>query len=125
MQINQNASIDWAEDRKNDLVMAVVSLRNMREVERFLSDLLTAREIEDCAKRLRAAVLLDQNTPYLTIQEATGLSSSTIANISRILHKGYGGFVLAIVRLTRLSSLKSELVEKDGYLATLLKNISH
>ncbi len=49
----------------------------------FLSEILTPKELKACIMRLKALCLLNDGLSYSQIQKATGLSSRTIARISR------------------------------------------
>jgi TrpR-related protein YerC/YecD len=92
MQYNQN--------NKNleSLVKAVLSLKNEGEAKRFLRDLLTEDEIEEFANRWLAAQMLDRKISYTEIRDKTGLSSTTIARISKWLKTGRGGYQLMLKR---------------------------
>ena len=80
------------------LYTAILSLKTLDEAKRFFRDLLTEEEIEEFSKRWQTARMLDEKVPYTAIQEKTGLSSTTVARISRWLRKGKGGYRLAIDR---------------------------
>ena len=81
-----------------DLFQAILSLKSATEAEQFFGDLLTAEEIEEFSKRWQTAQLLDQKVPYTKIQAQTGLSSTTVARISRWLNTGKGGYRLILDR---------------------------
>jgi len=89
----------WLNNNSKDLFKALLSLKNEQEVKSFLRDLLTEQEIIEFGKRWKAARELNNNTPYSKIQKDTGLSSTTVARISKFLKKGMGGYKLAISRL--------------------------
>lgn len=76
-----------------------MALRDAEEAKRFLRDLMTEGEIEEFAKRLKAATLLSENVPYSTIEKATGLSSTTVARVSKWLNSGEGGYKSVINKL--------------------------
>lgn len=82
----------------DQLYKAVLSLKTLDEAKRFFRDLLTEEEIEEFSKRWQAARMLDEKIPYTSIQEKTGLSSTTVARISRWLRSGKGGYRLVIDR---------------------------
>ena len=82
------------------LAQAVLSLKSTAEVKNFLRDLLTEQEIIEFGKRFKAAKMLDRSVSYLAIEKETGLSSTTIARVSRWLRKGMGGYRLVISRLS-------------------------
>src|SRR3989338_5941273 len=91
--------MDWRKPFNKALVEAVLSLRTRDEAERFLRDLLTEEEIEEFALRFQTAELLSANVPYSQIQKKTGLSSTTIARVSKWLRGDLGGYRLIIDRL--------------------------
>ena len=76
-----------------------MALRTAREVQRFLRDLLTEKEIEEFGKRFETAQMLKAKVPYSSIEKKTGLSSTTVARVARWLHKGAGGYRLVLGRL--------------------------
>lgn len=84
-----------------ELVRSLMSLRTIRETIRFLRDLMTEDEIRMIVDRWRVARLLDGGTPYREIERRTGLSSRTIARISRWLSEGEGGYQLLLERRKR------------------------
>lgn len=87
----------------DELYEAFLTLRSPEEVERFLADLLTKEELLESTRRFWAACKLDEGVSYQVIQDATGLSSTTIARISRWLKKGKNGYRLVIDRLHHTS----------------------
>lgn len=91
--------INWEIKEKRELVEAILSLQNKDEVERFLRDLMTKQEIDEFSKRFLAAQMLSKNTQYAAIIEKTGLSSTTIARISKWLKGPIGGYRLVIKNL--------------------------
>ncbi len=74
------------------LCSAVASLEDEREARAFLRDLLTEGELLEFARRWQAARMLDQEFSYRDIESETGLSSTTIARISKWLRGGAGGY---------------------------------
>jgi len=85
-----------------NLYQAILKLKNPEEAQAFFRDLLTAKEITEMGKRFQAAKMLDSNIPYSIIEQQTGLSSTTIARISKWLNEGKGGYRLIIDRLHHL-----------------------
>jgi TrpR-related protein YerC/YecD len=92
--------IDWNIKENRQLINAILTLENQREVECFLRDLMTEKEIKEFANRLEAARLLYCNTQYCAIIEKTGLSSTTIARISKWLKGPLGGYRLVIKNIS-------------------------
>ena len=58
---------------------------------------LSRKEIEAMVDRWRVARLLHEGRTYREIEESTGLSSRTIARISRWLRSGEGGYQRQLV----------------------------
>ena len=94
--------VEACEDHEmDDLVDAILSLQNKREAKRFLRDLLTESELLELGNRLKAARMLYDQVPYTTIEEQLGLSSTTVARISKWLNHGKGGYRLILERLAK------------------------
>jgi len=86
----------WDNPKTEDLFKAILALDNVNEAKRFFRDLLTEQEIMELGKRWKAAKMLAKKIPYLKIEKETGLSSTTIARISKWLNKGMGGYKLML-----------------------------
>ncbi len=89
----------WDNSTTEDLLKAVLALKDLKEAKRFFRDLLTETELVEFANRWKAAQMLSKNVPYSIISEKTGLSSTTIARISKWLNDGKGGYKLMLARL--------------------------
>lgn len=83
---------------KQNLYNAILRLKNLDEASRFFRDLLTEEEIIEFSKRWQTAQMLSDKLPYSKIEKKTGLSSTTIARISKWLARGRGGYKLMIKR---------------------------
>ena len=83
--------MQWS-SRESNLTRAFLSLKNEAETRRFLRDLMTESEIREFSKRLWAAELLQQDVAYTVIEKKTGLSSATIARVSKWLKGKEGGY---------------------------------
>ena len=92
--------INWNTKENKQLIEAILALRNIDEAKRFLRDLMTEGEIQEFANRLEAARLLSRDVQYSAIIENTGLSSTTIARISKWLKGPLGGYRLILNRIT-------------------------
>ena len=89
----------WNTQRNIRLVDAFLALETRDEAKRFLRDLMTENEIEEFGRRLEAAKLLTAGTPYESITSTTGLSSTTVARISKWLKGTLGGYGLVLKRI--------------------------
>jgi TrpR-related protein YerC/YecD len=86
------------------LYKAILSLKKMDECERFLGDLLTPVEIKEFSNRWRVAQMLDKEISYEEIEQETGMSTTTIARISKWLSgkKGnLGGYQLVLKKMKK------------------------
>lgn len=93
---------DKTRDEKTDLLFrAVLSLDNLDECYRFFEDVCTISEIQEMAKRLTAAKLLNENYIYTEIAEQTGLSTATISRVNRALKYGNDGYAMVLDRIGR------------------------
>lgn len=81
------------------LVRALLMMGNDADMEAFLADLLTPREILDFAQRLQVARILDEGEPYVEVQARTGASSTTVSRVSKALNGRWGGYRNVLVRL--------------------------
>lgn len=91
-----------------DLVQAILLLKNTEEVKNFLRDLMTESEILEFSKRLKAAQMLNDKISYLDIEKETGLSSTTIARVSKWLTNGKSGYKTIIARLHHSNPTKTK-----------------
>lgn len=101
-----SATFNWNTPKNKQLVSAMLALETVDETKRFLRDLMTEGEIEEFAKRLEAARLLTLTTPYSSITKNTGLSSTTVARISKWLNGSLGGYRLVLSRIIPNTNLQ-------------------
>jgi len=91
--------MDWNKKEYQRLVTAILSLESSDEAERFLRDLTTETEIVELAKRFQTAEMLTEKIPYSLIEKKTGLSSTTVARVSKWLNGKRGGYRTVINKL--------------------------
>ena len=89
----------WNNKRTENMLKAILQLKTLGEARRFFRDLLTEEEIIEFGKRWQAAQLLAKKAPYSEIVEKTGLSSTTVARVSKWLNQGMNGYKLMLKRL--------------------------
>jgi TrpR-related protein YerC/YecD len=87
------------QDEAQRLYAALRCLRTDDEVQAFLGDLCTPREIDDLSQRLQVATLLSQGHSYNDVIHATGASSTTVSRVSRCLKGERGGYRTVLERL--------------------------
>lgn len=85
------------------LVTVLSLLENKDEIQNFLSDLLTQKEISEFSRRLEVAELLFQKVSYKKIEEKTDMSSTTIARISKFVSSDNWGYQKALQLLKSIS----------------------
>jgi len=83
------------------LYETILQLRSVEECRKFFRDLLTETEIREVAERWRAAQMLAEGVPYITIERETGLSSRTIARVHKWLKQGKGGYAMMLRRTAK------------------------
>ena len=89
----------WLNKKTDKLLDALLLLNGKNEARRFLRDLLTEQEILEFGNRWQAARMLAKKVPYVKIVKETGLSSTTVARISKWLNKGMGGYKIIINKM--------------------------
>lgn len=68
------------------LIEILAIMDSKKEIEAFLFDLLSQEERKECSRRLDVAHRLHAGESYKHIEDETGMSSTTIARISKFLH---------------------------------------
>lgn len=94
----------WNNSKTENLISAILALKNKKEAKLFLRDLLTEKELLELGNRWKAARMLQKKNSYEKIEKKTGLSSRTIARISAWLANGRGGYRLMISRMNKKHS---------------------
>jgi len=90
------------DDKKiNELIDAMLLVKNPKEARKFLRDLLTESELIEFGNRWKAARMLEKRVPYTEIIKETGLSSTTVARVSDWLNGGMGGYKLILKRIKK------------------------
>ncbi|KKP33092.1 MAG: TrpR like protein, YerC/YecD [Parcubacteria group bacterium GW2011_GWC2_32_10] len=103
------------EDKKiNELMNAILLLKNSGEAKKFFRDLLTEKELKEFGNRWKAARMLSNNVLYTRIEKETGLSSTTVARISKWLNNGKNGYNLIIKRIKGSANHHSQLLVGKG-----------
>lgn len=92
---------NWDNKTSEYLFESILKLGNIKEAKRFFRDLLTSEEIIEFGKRWQAAQMLNGNISYEKIVEKTGLSSRTVARISKWLNGGMGGYKLMLKKIKK------------------------
>jgi len=93
----------WPTSEHRELFAAIASLRTTDEAERFLRDLCTIAELDAMAHRWQVARLLNEGLPYLEVARRAHASTTTVTRVAQWLHRGEGGYALALRRRRRRS----------------------
>jgi len=77
-------------------------LRNREEIEKFLDDILTAKEIKEISNRLRIARLLYRKKgSYQQIAKMVKASTTTVTRTARVLNYGRSSLKTIFKRLLK------------------------
>jgi TrpR-related protein YerC/YecD len=83
----------------NEFSSLFLKLRTSEEIQRFLKDIFTRKELETFLLRWSIAKLLLAKKQYIEIERLTGASSATIAKVQESLKFGEGSFELLQERI--------------------------
>lgn len=85
--------------KKNELayefdpvLTALSKIYSKERIFEFMLDLLTEKEILEFSRRFEVAKMLDDGISYARIEKKTGMSSTTIARISKALNSENMGY---------------------------------
>ena len=81
------------------LCRAILSLKTVEEMELFLEDICTIKELQALTQRYQVACQLSAGRNYNEVYEDTGVSSATICRVNKCLLYGDGGYRLTLDRL--------------------------
>jgi TrpR-related protein YerC/YecD len=94
---------NWKTTDSQQLFEMILELDSLEEAQNFFRDLLTEQEIIEFANRWKVACMLSEGVSYTDIEKETGMSSTTIARISKWLNKGMNGYKTQIEKLHHTS----------------------
>ena len=96
----------------DQLMAAVLHLRNAEESYAFFEDICTVAELKAMAQRLEVASMLRQGYTYDAIVERTGASTATISRVKRCLNYGADGYELVLERMRQAEGGEDRQEEK-------------
>lgn len=102
------------DEAKDFLFEAILTLETLDDCYNFFDDLCTIKEVNEMAKRLCGAKMLDKNKVYTEITEKTGLSTATISRINRSLKYGSDGYSKVLKNLEEKNVIPPKFIETDG-----------
>ena len=100
----------WDNRKTEDLIGIILALESEKEAKMFFRDLMTEKELLEFGNRWKAARMLSEGIIYPKIQKETGLSTRTIARISKWLKEGKGGYKMVLNKLHHHNSSRKRLV---------------
>ena len=89
------------ESARLSLCRALLSLKNVEEMNAFLNDLCTPAELEVLVDRWRVVPYLLEGVSYREIHDRTAVSITTIGRVARFLNQGNGGYLKAAARTAK------------------------
>lgn len=99
-------------NKKTDsLFKAILSLKSVKEAEKFFRDLCTIDEIQSMSERWEIVQLLNKGMPYRKIAEKLKTSTTTVSRVALWLNNGESGYGLILNRLNSHHN-NSSLVRK-------------
>ena len=104
MKPNRNDSERQQLEAEDALFAAVISLENVEECRYFFKDLCTPAELQALVDRWQVVEFLEKGLPYRKIHDLTGVSVTTIGRVARFLADGFGGYRIAIQRISKAES---------------------
>ncbi|MCA9329738.1 hypothetical protein KDA11_03770 [Candidatus Saccharibacteria bacterium] len=87
----------WRSDTAQQLAKALVAIDSLQDMQNFLRDVLTEKEIAEISARLEVARMLTDGKKYTEIVAKTKLSSRTVARIREWLRNGCNGYQVALM----------------------------
>ena len=100
MKPNRNDSVGQQSAAEDALCTALTSLDTVQDCRNFLRDLCTPAELQALVDRWQVVELLEQGLTYRKINDLTGVSVTTIGRVARFLTDGFGGYRVAIDRVS-------------------------
>lgn len=96
---DSNTSV-WTQANAQQLTVALVYITSENDMQNFLRDVMTEKEIIEISARLEAARMLKSGSTYTVITTQTKLSSRTVARISNWMQNGTGGYNAVLAQAT-------------------------
>ena len=94
--MSNNNNTVWKSNITQQLAAALTTLDSIDNMQNFLRDVMTEKEIIEISSRLEAARMLTNGESYLAVTNKTKLSSRTVARISDWLKNGCNGYQTAL-----------------------------
>ncbi len=92
----------WNDTSTAQLAQVLIDIVNESDMQNFLRDVMTEKEIIEISARLEAARMLQAGETYVEITKKTKLSSRTVARIRDWMQNGAGGYKQVFKRLDEM-----------------------
>ncbi len=87
---------DWITPDLQNLFQTMSDLESSDDLGCFMRDVASLKELNEMAKRWKAAQMIEEGLSYRAISEKTGLSTATVTRVAYWLKNGEGGYQLAL-----------------------------
>ena len=94
--MSENKTTVWRSKQAQQLVEALLAIDKTEDMQNFLRDVMTEKEITEISSRLEAARMLRSGVKYNDIIKETKLSSRTVARISDWMQNGCNGYAIVL-----------------------------
>jgi len=84
-----------------ELYELISKLKNSKDVEKLLRDLLTESELSMIVQRWEIAKMVEDDVPYQKIWSKTGAGMTTISRVTQKILYGQGGLKTAINKVKK------------------------
>jgi TrpR-related protein YerC/YecD len=91
----------WKTEAVSEFFNTLLSLDNARDLQDFMRDVATIRELTEMSSRWKAAQMLNEGNSYRRISESTGLSTTTVTRVAYWVENGEGGYKTALNKLKK------------------------
>lgn len=95
-----NTEPEYPSKEMQELLTAVVSIKDPKEAAAFFRDLLTVAELTEFANRWQMVkYLVEGKLSYAEIAKKLNTSTTTVTRVSHWLHHGMGGYEAVAKRI--------------------------
>jgi len=91
-------------NKTDNLFLAILSLKSVKEAKCFFRDLCTVDEIQEMSDRWEIAQLLNDKLSYRDIASKLKTSTTTVSRVAQWFNNGMDGYKLVLNRLNHHNS---------------------
>jgi TrpR-related protein YerC/YecD len=89
----------WKTKAISEFLETILSLDNTKDLQNFMRDVATIRELTEMSARWGAAQMLNDGQSYRKISQSTGLSTTTVTRIAYWIENGEGGYKTVLKKI--------------------------